>query len=190
MNPKFFATQAAWRTWLATHHATAAELLVGFYKVGTGKPSITWNQSVDEALCFGWIDGVRRSIDDRAYSIRFTPRKATSIWSAKNVARMAELLAAQLVTPAGEAAFAKRSAARTAVYSFERPEEAVLPPAMAAQLAKRKRAAAYFAEQPPWYRRSAIHWVIGAKREATRASRLATLIECSTQGEWIGLLKR
>lgn len=186
----FFATQQAWRAWLEKHHETASELVVGFYKTDSGKPSITWPQSVDEALCFGWIDAVRHGIDDECYTIRFTKRKPTSIWSAKNVARIEELRAAGQVAPAGEAAYARRTAERTAVYSFERNEAATLPQGFERKLRANKTAAAYFDAQPPWYRRTSIHWVISAKREATRESRLATLIECSARGEWIGPLKR
>src|SRR6516225_1223408 len=126
LKPTYFATPAAFQAWLRVHHAEQAELLVGFYKRGSGRPSITWPESVDEALCFGWIDGVRRSIDAEAYSIRFTPRRPTSIWSAINVARVAELQRQGRMHPAGERAFAARTPERTGVYSFERHQAAKL----------------------------------------------------------------
>ena len=178
----FFATARDFRTWLTAHHAKRTELVVGFYKTSTGKPSMTWPESVDEALCFGWIDGVRRSVGAEAYTIRFTPRKPTSIWSAINVAKIEALRAAGKLQPAGEAAFGKRTAARTGVYSFERSDAAVLAPAQAAQLAANPKAHAFFTQQAPWYQRTAIHWVISAKREETRASRLAELVRDSAAG--------
>jgi uncharacterized protein YdeI (YjbR/CyaY-like superfamily) len=180
--PTYFATPAAFRAWLEAHHATAPELLVGFYKTSSGKPSMTWSESVDEALCFGWIDGKRKSVDDEAYTIRFTPRKATSMWSAINVAKMAALREAGKMQPAGEAAFAKRTAERTGVYSHERNAAAKLSPAQDAKLQANAKAAAWFAAQAPSYRRAAIHWVISAKREDTRERRLAELIRDSAAG--------
>jgi uncharacterized protein YdeI (YjbR/CyaY-like superfamily) len=174
--PRFFATPAAFRTWLDANHSKKAELVVGFYKTSSGKRSMTWPESVDEALCFGWIDGVRRSLGPDAYSIRFTPRKPTSIWSAINVAKVAALRASGKMRPAGEAAFARRTAARTGVYSFERKEAATLSAAQRAQLDAVPKAAAWFAAQAPWYQRVAIHWVISAKREETRERRLAELV--------------
>jgi len=190
VKPKFFATPARFRAWLATHHAKETELLVGFYKKGTGKPSITWPQSVDEALCFGWIDGVRRSLGDEAYSIRFTPRKPTSIWSAVNVARVEELTKLKRMTPAGLRAFEARTPERTGVYSFERNAAAKLTPDEEKQLRAKANAAAFFDAQPPWYRRTAIHWVISAKREETRQRRLDQLIERSAAGQTIAPLTR
>jgi uncharacterized protein YdeI (YjbR/CyaY-like superfamily) len=186
--PTFFATPAAFRAWLEANHATASELLVGFYKTSSKRPSITWPEAVDEALCFGWIDGRRKSLGDIAYTIRFTPRKPTSIWSAINVAKVAALRKAKKMRPAGEAAFAKRTAARTGVYSFERNAAAKLSAAQAKRLAANKAAAAWFAAQAPWYQRTATHWVISAKREATRERRLAELIRCCAAGERIGPL--
>ncbi len=190
MAAKYFKTPAAFRAWLVANHARATELLVGFYKRDSGKPSLTWPESVDEALCFGWIDGVRRRVDELAYTIRFTPRKPTSIWSAINVRKIGELRAAGKLLPAGEAAFALRTDAKTGVYSFERDEVAVFSPAQAAQLAANRKAAAFFAAQAPWYQRTATHWVISAKREATRDARLATLIADSAAGLRIGPLRR
>lgn len=186
--PIYFATPAAFRAWLEANHATASELIVGFYKTTSGRPSITWPESVDEALCFGWIDGVRKSLGAVAYTIRFTPRKPTSIWSAINVAKVETLRAAGKMRPAGEAAFARRTAEKTGVYSFERNAAAKLTPAQAKQLAASAKAAAWFAAQAPWYQRTATHWVISAKQEATRERRLAELIRCSAAGRRIGPL--
>jgi uncharacterized protein YdeI (YjbR/CyaY-like superfamily) len=187
---RYFATPAAWRAWLAKHHTTHDVLVVGFYKRGSGKPSITWPESVDEALCFGWIDGVRQSVDADRYTIRFTPRRARSIWSHKNIARMKELLAAGKVAPAGKRAFEARSSDRSGVYSFEQRRALKLAPAQAKQLAANRRAAAFFAAQPPWYQRAAVHWIVSAKRDETRASRLAQLIADSAAGRTILPLTR
>jgi uncharacterized protein YdeI (YjbR/CyaY-like superfamily) len=188
--PRFFATPALFRRWLAAHHETAAELVVGFHKKATGRPSLTWPESVDEALCFGWIDGVRRSLGDRAYTIRFTPRRARSIWSAVNVARVAALTMAGRMTPAGLRAFAARTPERTGVYSFERARAAVLAPREEALLRASPGAAAFFDARPPWYRRTAIHWVVSAKREDTRRRRLDRLIDDSAAGRTIPPLTR
>jgi uncharacterized protein YdeI (YjbR/CyaY-like superfamily) len=190
VKPTFFATPAKLRAWLEAHHETEKELLVGFYKTGSGKKSITWPESVDEALCVGWIDAVRRRIDDEAYSIRFTPRKRTSIWSAVNVARVAALTKLDRMLPAGLAAFAARSEKRTAVYAFERKEAAQLSPEQEKKLRASKKAAAFFDAQAPWYRRTATHWVISAKREETREKRLATLTADSAAGRRLGHLSR
>ncbi|HEV8240636.1 MAG TPA: YdeI/OmpD-associated family protein [Thermoanaerobaculia bacterium] len=183
--PTFFATPAAFRRWLEKHHESERELLVGFYKTGSGKPSITWPQSVDEALSFGWIDGVRRRIDDESYSIRFTPRKATSNWSAINVKRMGELVAEGRVRPAGLAAFERRSPKKTAIYSYEQRHGAVFDPAFEKELRRNEQAWKYLQEEAPWYRRVTTHWVMSAKREETRRKRLAELIEASAAGRRI-----
>lgn len=190
MKPRFFASPSEFRAWLDAHHATERELLVGFHKKGTGRPSITWPESVDEALCFGWIDGVRRSLGDEAYTIRFTPRRPTSIWSAINVGRVAELQKAGKMTAAGQRAFAARSAARTGVYSFEREAPARLEPEQEKKLRSNARAAAFFDAQPPWYRRTATHWVISAKRSDTRERRLEQLITASAEGRTVAPLTR
>ncbi len=190
MKPKFFTVPARFRAWLEAHHATETELLVGFYKRGTGKPSITWPESVDEALCYGWIDGVRHSLGDEAYSIRFTPRKSRSIWSAVNVARVAELTRLGRMTPSGLRAFEARTPERTGVYSFERNAAAVLTPREEKKLRANARAAAFFDAQPPWYRRATIHWVISAKRDETRQRRLDQLIRDSAAGRTIAPLIR
>lgn len=188
--PRFFAKPEAFRAWLEAHHRHEPELLVCFYKRGTGKPSITRPESVDEALSFGWIDGVRRSVDELAYTIRFTPRRSKSIWSAVNVGRAAALAKEGRMRPAGLAAFEARTAARTAVYSFERKTEATLTKEEDALLRANKKAATYFDAQAPWYRRTALHWVVSAKREATRVTRLAHLIEASAAQRAIKQLDR
>jgi uncharacterized protein YdeI (YjbR/CyaY-like superfamily) len=190
VKPKFFPTPTRFRAWLTAHHATDKELLVGFYKKGTGKPSITWPESVDEALCFGWIDGVRRSLGDEAYSIRFTPRRSKSIWSAINVARVGELKKLRRMTPAGLRAFEARTPERTGVYSFERKTAAKLWPREEKKLRANEKAKAFFDSQPPWYRRAAIHWVISAKRVETRERRLDQLIGDSARGRTIPPLTR
>lgn len=172
------------------NHATKGELLVGFYKVSSGKPSITWPQSVDEALCFGWIDGVRRSLGAEAYTIRFTPRKAKSIWSTINVARVAELEKLGKMTAAGRRAFAARTPERTGVYSFERAEAAQLSRAETTQLSKNGKAHAFFEAQPPWYQRAVQHWIVSAKRPETRARRLAQLIQDSAADRTVPPLTR
>jgi uncharacterized protein YdeI (YjbR/CyaY-like superfamily) len=178
--PRFFATAAEWRAWLKEHHATAAELSVGFWKVGSGKPSITWPQSVDEALCFGWIDGVRHTIDDEAYRIRFTPRKPGGIWSQVNLKRFAELEALGRVAPAGRAAH-EVGKHRTQVYSHERPLAEFTPAEIAAFQADATAWAAW-ETLPPGYRKVAIHRVVTAKGSQTRARRLAILIDATAQG--------
>jgi uncharacterized protein YdeI (YjbR/CyaY-like superfamily) len=190
VKPTFFATPAKFRAWLEANHATERELLVGFYKRASAKQSITWPESVDEALCFGWIDGVRRSLSDEAYTIRFTPRKPTSIWSVINVARVEALAKLGKLQPAGQRAFAARSADRTGVYSFERREAAKLSAPQEKRLRANRKASAFFDQQAPWYRRTAIHWVVSAKREETRERRLDQLISDSAGGRTIAPLTR
>ena len=180
--PTFFATPAAFRRWLEKHHESTPELLVGFYKTGSGKPSITWPQSVDEALCVGWIDGVRRRIDDESYSIRFTPRRPTGIWSAVNIRRMGELIAEGRVLPAGLAAFERRSEEKSKIYAYEQRHSAVLDPAFEKEFKKNRAAWKYFQGEAPWYRRNTTHRVMSAKREETRWKRLAELIAASAAG--------
>ena len=188
--PKFFATLTDWRAWLEEHHANADELWVGFYKRGSGRPSITWPESVDGALCFGWIDGVRYSIDDTSYKIRFTPRKPRSTWSAINIKRVKELIKLESMHPAGLAAFEKRDANRSAIYAYEQRKTAKLPPAFEKEFRNHAKAWSYFQSQAPWYQRNSTYWVISAKREETRAKRLGTLIECSENGRPIPSLTR
>jgi uncharacterized protein YdeI (YjbR/CyaY-like superfamily) len=190
VDARFFAAPEDFRAWLAAHHATETELVVGFYKKSSGRPSITWPQSVDQALCFGWIDGVRRSIDDVSYCIRFTPRQARSTWSAVNVKRVSELVAQGLVAPAGLAAFERRADDRTAIYSYEQRTSAALEPEQERRLRADAAAWAFFAAQPNWYRRAATHWVTSAKKPETRERRLAQLIEDSRAGRTIPPLTR
>jgi uncharacterized protein YdeI (YjbR/CyaY-like superfamily) len=184
----FFPDPAAWRKWLARHHQQRPYLWVGFHKRATGRPSITWPQAVDQALCFGWIDGVRKSIDEGRYKIRFTPRRPTSLWSKINVARVAALTREGLMHPAGLAVFSKRE--RTGVYSHEQARPASLSPAFERRFKAHEAAWAYFRERPPWYRKAAIHWVVSAKREETRERRLGLLIEHSGAGRPIPPLTR
>lgn len=189
MKPTFFSTPDEFGKWLAKNHAKSEELVVGFHKKGSGKPSITWPESVEEALCFGWIDGIRRSYDEDSYTIRFTPRKPTSTWSAINIKLVEKLIAEKRMRAPGLKAFQSRKAEKSAVYSYEnRPQS--FDPAMERTFKKNKQAWKYFEAQPPWYRRTCIHWVTSAKREETRAKRLATLISDSEAGRWIGPLKR
>jgi uncharacterized protein YdeI (YjbR/CyaY-like superfamily) len=190
MEPTFFATPADFRAWLERNHESHSELIVGFHKRGTGRPSITWPEAVDQALCFGWIDGVRRRIDDTCYSIRFTPRKTRSTWSAVNIKRMKELVEEGLVAPAGLAAFERRTDDRSAIYSYEQRKSAKLEPDQERRLRADERANAFFEAQPPSYRRAAIHWVTSAKKLETRERRLAQLIACSAAGEPVPPLTR
>lgn len=190
MEPTFFAAPEAFRAWLEQHHADAKELLVGFHKVGSGRPSITWPQAVDEALCYGWIDGVRRRVDDTSYTIRFTPRKPRSIWSTVNINRVAELTEQGRVRPAGLAAFEKRVEARSSVYAYEQRDNATLDPADEQQFRANESAWAFFEAQPPSYRRTALWWVISAKKDETRRKRLATLIDDSAHGRTLAQLTR
>jgi uncharacterized protein YdeI (YjbR/CyaY-like superfamily) len=187
--PTFFGTPADFRAWLDRHHETAQELLVGFFKKDTGKPSITWPESVDEALCFGWIDGVRRSFDESSYTIRFTPRKTRSTWSAVNIKRAEDLIRQGRMHPAGLKAFEGRAGERSGIYSYEQ-ERAVLDEADERRFRANKKAWEFFQAQAPWYRRTAIWWVISAKKAETRQRRLDTLIEDSAQGRAIAQLAR
>lgn len=179
----FFADAAAFRRWLEAHAATAGALLVGFHKVGSGEPSMTWPESVDEALCFGWIDGRRKRIDDTAYSIRFTPRKAGSIWSTVNIAKMDALRAAGRMLPAGERAFALRTEAKSGIYSHEQAQAAELAGDEAAAFRADAAAWAYFEQLPPGYRKTVLHWITTAKKPETRAARLAKLVQACAAGE-------
>lgn len=180
MTATFFATPAEFRKWLKANHKNKTELLVGFYKVGSGKPSITWSQSVDQALCFGWIDGITKSIDAESYCIRFTPRKPTSIWSAVNIKKVEQLTKDGLMTAAGKKAFALRTANRSAIYSHEK-ETATLAPAYEKQFKKNKPAWNFFNAQPPSYKKVMMHWIMNAKQEKTRIARLEKTIAASEQ---------
>ena len=188
--PTFCATPSEFRDWLDANHATALELWVGFHRKGTGRPSITWPESVAEALCVGWIDGVRRSVDDERYAIRFTPRKATSTWSAINVAMMERLIAEGRVRDAGRAAFERRSAAKTAIYSYENRDATAFDAESERAFRKHRKAWAWFEARPASYRKTATWRVMSAKRPETRARRLAELIACSAEGRTIPSLTR
>lgn len=180
--PVFFETPAEFRAWLQRHGQAESELIVGFHKRGSGRPSMTWSESVDEALCFGWIDGVRTRIDDDSYKIRFTPRKPTSIWSAINIDKVHALQAAGRMTPAGLDAFARRTDDKSRVYAYEQAAHAELEPAQAAEFRKHRKAWAFFQAQPPGYRHLAAWHVVSAKRPETRQARLQKLIEASASG--------
>ena len=187
MTPTFFKTPAAFRRWLATHHSTETELWVGFYKVASGKGGMVYKQALDEALCYGWIDGLLRKVDENSYAQRFTPRKKTSNWSLVNTTRVKELIAEGRMQPPGLAAFEAREATRSGVYSFEQKPTA-LAPEYQARLDANPRASAFFAAQAPSYRRGASWWVMSAKREETRERRLATLIEDSAAGRRVNAM--
>jgi uncharacterized protein YdeI (YjbR/CyaY-like superfamily) len=182
--PTYFTSPDAFRRWLERHHATSPELWVGFHKRATGRPSLSWPESVDVALCFGWIDGIRKSIDDERYTIRFTPRRRSSRWSLINVRRVAALQREGRMRPAGRAAFEARREARTGTYSYEQRPRRLDRRSLEA-LRARPKAWAFYHAQAPWYRRVVAFWVLSAKREETRARRLATLIEHSARGRYI-----
>lgn len=190
MEPRFFETPAKWRRWLAAHHATVPELWVGFHKRATGRPSITWPEAVDEALCYGWIDGIRKRLDENSYVIRFTPRRPRSIWSAINLRRVAELTEQGLMAPAGLAAHGRARDARSAIYAYEQRQTAEFPPGMARRFRRNRAAWAFFEAQPPSYRHTVTWWVISARRDETRERRLAALIEDSAAGRRIKQLAR
>ena len=188
--PTFFAEPADFRAWLEENHERASELWVGFHKKATGRSSITWPQAVDEALCFGWIDGIRRSLGDESYMIRLTPRKARSTWSAVNIARAKELVAEGRMRPAGLAAFEARSDDRSAIYAYEQRHDAKLAPEQEREFRANPRAWEFFQGQPTSYRKTALWWVVSAKREETRARRLRTLVEDSANGRRLRHLSR
>ncbi len=186
--PTFFPSAAALRRWLERHHATTRELWVGVHKRHTLRPSITWPQLVDQVLCFGWIDGVRKRLDEDRYAIRITPRKPGSSWSAVNLRRIKQLTRLGLMAPAGLAAFRKRDR-KKAGYSYEeRP--AGLTGTYARALKANASAWTFFRAQPPWYRRTVSFWIMSAKREETRLRRLAQLIKDSAGGRRVGMLAR
>jgi len=187
--PTYFARPAAFRRWLERHHASSRELIVGFHRRASGTPSITYPDALDEALCFGWIDGVRRSVDADRYTIRFTPRKPDSYWSRVNTRKAEALLAEGRMHASGRAVFDSRDAARTAKYSFER-EEAALTPAQRRAFKANAEAWRFFQGQAPWYQRVTAFWVTSAKREETRQRRLTQLIACSAAGRRLPQLAR
>ena len=174
-NIKFFKSPAEFRKWLEKNHTSAQELWVGYYKKGTGKPSMTWPESVDEALCFGWIDGIRKSVEETSYTIRFTPRKRGSNWSAVNIGRVKELTETGRMRPAGLEAFERRLEDRSRVYTYEQ-RDATLDDAYERKLKANAKAWRFFQAQSPRYRKLASHWIMSAKRDETRLKRLDKLI--------------
>jgi uncharacterized protein YdeI (YjbR/CyaY-like superfamily) len=182
LKPKFFRTPADFRTWLDKNHATATELWVGFYTKDSGKPSITWPDSVDQALCFGWIDGLRKRVDEISYQIRFTPRRRGSIWSAINIKRARELARQKQMRPTGLKAFAARIENKSGIYSYEQRSTELSEP-YAKLLKTNKAASNFFEKQPPSYRKMISWWIISAKKEETRMTRLAKLIRESAKGK-------
>lgn len=183
-SPVFFENTKQFREWLERNHQTASEIIVGYYKVATGKPTMTWSESVDEALCFGWIDGIRKSIDEESYCNRFTPRKPKSNWSAINIKKVEELIKLGKMTQAGLAAFEKRREDRSAVYSYEN-EPGTLPADLEAQFKLSKTAWDFFERQAPSYRKAVVSWILSGKQEQTRWSRLEKLIAASQSGKRI-----
>jgi uncharacterized protein YdeI (YjbR/CyaY-like superfamily) len=190
MKPTYFATAAEFRAWLKEHHATATELWVGFYKKASGVPSITWSEAVDEALCYGWVDSIRKSVDDRSFTNRFTPRKPGSNWSDVNVRRVEELTRQRRMRAPGLKAFRARTPRKTGTYSYEQRYDVKLTSAFERTFRASKQAWAWFQAQPPGYRSTALYWVMSAKKPETRERRLATLIEDSANGERVGPLRR
>ncbi len=186
----YFSSPAELGAWLERHHESESELWLGYWKKATGKPSLTWSQAVDEALCYGWIDGIVRRVDDERHIQRFTPRKPSSNWSAVNIAKVEQLRAAGRMRPAGEAAFARRRADRSGVYSYEQRKDPQLEPEQERRFRANAAAWEYFMAQPPSYRRPALWWVVSAKRPETRERRLATLIEDSAARRTLKQLTR
>ena len=184
-----FATYELFRAWLEEHHASSEELWVGYWKKSTGRPSVTWEETVDEALCFGWIDGIRKRVDDEAYTIRFTPRRAKSVWSRRNIERFGALSAAGRVSPPGHAAYSKRTEARSGVYSFDQTTNPELSADYVARLRADHAAWCDWESSLPGYRRQVAHWVMSAKRESTRERRLTALIEDSAAGRKVKPLR-
>jgi len=181
LNLKFFKTPATFHKWLAANHAKSKELWVGFYKKDSGKQSITWPESVDEALCFGWIDGLRKTIDQDSYKIRFSPRKPSSVWSAVNMRNVERLIKEKRMQPAGLKAFAARKENRSGIYAYEQRSPELVEPYLG-KLKRNKAAWKFFQAQPPYYRKTMNWWIVSAKQEETRLKRLDKLIEESAQG--------
>ena len=186
MKPAFFKSVADFRGWLGKHHAAERELLVGFYRKELGR-GIAYSEALDEALSFGWVDGVRKRIDEESYTVRFTPRKPDSIWSAVNVKRVQALILSGVMQPSGLRVFRDRDKRKTRQYSYERGH-AEFDPVLDAELRANRKASSFWDAQPPGYRKVATFWVMSAKREGTRARRLTHLIQCSAQGTRIDLL--
>lgn len=184
-----FESPRAFRAWLAEHHDIRDVLWVGYWKKATGRPSITWPESVDVALCFGWIDGLRKRIDDEAYTIRFTPRRPGSTWSRRNIERYGAMETAGLVEPPGEAAWRARTEDNSSLYSYEQDARPSLPEGYVERLRGNAAAWADWQARPPGYRRMVAHWIASAKREETRQRRLAALIEDSAAGRKVKPLR-
>jgi uncharacterized protein YdeI (YjbR/CyaY-like superfamily) len=189
-DPIYFTSTDELRRWFVANHETAPELWIGHHRKATGRPSLTWSETVDEALCFGWIDGVRYSVDGDRFVQRFTPRRKGSNWSAINIAKVQQMSADGRMTPAGLAAFAARTEERSAIYSYERRHAAVFASEQEARFRANEAAWEWFEARPASYRTPAIHWVISAKRPETREKRLATLIEDSAAGRTVKHLTR
>jgi uncharacterized protein YdeI (YjbR/CyaY-like superfamily) len=188
MTPKFFSTPKQFREWLERNHDSATELLLGFHKTSSGKKSITYSEALDEALCYGWIDGVRKNVNETSYTIRFTPRKARSIWSLVNVKHIERLTKEGRMQPAGVEAYERRDPKRTGIYAFEnRPRE--FSPEFEKAFRKNKAAWTFFEKQPPGYKRVIVFWVMEAKKEETRMKRFKQLVELSEKGLRLGLLQ-
>lgn len=190
MEPLFFADATELRAWFLAHHAEEPELLLGYFKKHTGRPTVQHTEAIEQALCFGWIDSIGRRIDDERYQVRFTPRRKGSVWSAINVAKIAELTAAGLMHPAGLHAFESRKPERVAVYSYEQPADAVLNDQQTELFQSEEAAWQWFSAQPASYRRAAVHWVVSAKRDETRQRRLTQLITDSAAGRTVPPLTR
>ena len=189
MKVKFFKSPADFRRWLESHHATTQELWVGYYKKDSGRPSLTWPESVDEALCFGWIDGIRKSVDDTSYTIRFTPRRPRSIWSAVNINRVRELTGQGRMRPAGQKAFEARTENRSGIYAYEQRQPELIEP-YREKLRQNKGAWEFFEAQTASYRKAASWWVLSAKKEETRLKRFEKLIKDSAQGRTLSQFTR
>jgi len=188
-DPRFFRSGRAFRRWLAANHAKARELIVGFHRVSSGRGGLTYRDALDAALAYGWIDGIRGTVDAKAYTVRFTPRTEDSYWSAVNTKRFRELQKLRQVAPAGVRAFEARDAKRTREYSFERARGLAFDAASERQLRANRAAAAFFDAQPPGYRKGAAYWVMSAKKDETRAKRLAILVGRSARGLRIDRMK-
>ena len=184
-----FVSSAAFRDWLREYHSRRGELWVGYWKKSTRRPSITWEESVDEALCFGWIDGIRKRVDEDAYTIRFTPRRASSTWSRRNIDRYKALEAAGRIESTGAAAYERRTEENSGRYSFEQKTAATLSDDYLARLKSDDQAWADWQSRPAGYRRQVAHWIMSAKRESTRARRLAALIEDCSAGRKVKPLR-
>ncbi len=189
MDVLFFEDQILFRAWLKDNHASQKELWVGYYKKATKKASMTWSESVDQAICYGWIDGLRKSIDEESYKIRFTPRRPTSFWSTVNIKKIEELTAKDLMQPAGIRAWEKRKEKKSKIYAYEQLTASLLP-AYEAEVKKNEKAWAFFSNLPPGYKKQTIWWVMSAKRSATQLRRLAVLIESSEAGLKIPQLRK